>query len=290
MKAKVLKRKNRLRGGTVLELMVTVLLSSLLLTALYALFFNSTKESLDGEIKIQTEETARAILDMLSFDLRMIGSGMPLTQANFQAGDGDLGTAPYPIFTDTTATYLHFRASEAGESSMLTNDFDTTLGTSTFNVVTGDLFKPGDIIYLANYTVGGSDGLYGVVENVADNSITLEDDYVSSPNAVFETGTVITKVSEIIYNSPDDDSGITRDDGNGEVTLAPNSTFEVEFRDSSGNPIDLPLSASEIINEVASVYITVTVNSQRKLSTGETFQAVAEQLVAIRNLMTIGNN
>lgn len=188
---------------------------------------------------------------------------------------------------DSSASYIHFRLNEFGRGAIIDAAFDP-ISTSTISVTDGSIFAVGDTVYVTNMTTGGTDGLQGEIVSISGNSITLNGTMLYPVGATFDVGSLVEPVSTIAFNSPETWSGITRDSGSGEITIAPNSIVQFEYRNSSGTALPLALTASVVDDDLASVWLQVTVRSQRPLSNGEVYEATAEHTVALRNLVISG--
>lgn len=271
-------------GFTLIELLVSLLMVAGLLTAAMSTFLNTMRESRDHEMISRTEELGRTMLDTIAYDLRMIGSGMPGAQDNFRVTDVTLGTSPYPIFVDSTATMVHFRLNEQGRSTMVDTDFTPGMMSTDIDVVDVEGFAIGDEVYLSNAVLDGDDGLHGEVTGIAGNTITVGGAFVASAGATFDAGSILQQVREVSYDASDPVLGVMRDDGNGPMALAPNSSFTLEYLESDGSAIALPLDAAKISNQLSAIRLTVTVTSAASLANGAPYTATAEQVVSIRYL------
>lgn len=275
-------------GFTLLELLVGVSVLSVLLAATAQSMFNTMETSLDTEVVTQTEERAKAALDMMVFDLRMLGSGVTAGQSDFSISDSALGDAPLPVLTDSSESYLHFRMNESGDDAVLTADYTPDDDGLSFSVSsTSDLYV-GDEVYISDRVAGGDDGLKGEVSAVTSNTVTISADYVASENADFPAGSTLNRVSTIAYNSPSDWSGITRNGGLGAITIVPNSKFTVQYLDSDGAELTPPLSKADILESLLSIEVTVQVQSDRPLKSGTTYTAEASTKVTARNMYFFG--
>ena len=114
------------KGFGLVEMVVSVGLFLLIFAAVSSEFLTNTRRSYDHSGMTKAAEQARAIQDIIAFDLRMMGSGMPLGQANFlptSAGYQSAPYAPYPIYIDSSDTKIHFRFNERGSSTILSADY-----------------------------------------------------------------------------------------------------------------------------------------------------------------------
>jgi hypothetical protein len=143
-----------------------------------------------------------------------------------------------------------------------------------------------DEIYLTNSVVGGDDGLYATVGalNTGSNTVTINSSFITSPLATFDTGSIFEIVPMVIYDSPNDNSGVTRDSGNGAVLLANNSEMELTYYSFDGTEITPPLTNNDVVTLLRSMKVKITVTTARNLSTGSPYVTSVEQRVGIRNL------
>ncbi len=284
---------NSVRGATLLELLVAIFISSVTLSSMMLTITQLARYASDQKIRLLTQLQAQSIIDMMTPELRMIGNGVPFHQANFLIGAENLSdpTVTEPIVVaSSTATQIRFRINETGDTYILSSAFNPSMGTS-IQLVTAAGIKANDRIYITNSVVDLDDGLAGVVSSVAGNTVTIAGGAIYPDAANFPMGSILEIVPNVTYNSPTDWSGITRDAGDGEVLLAPNSTMSITYLNQAGTAITLPLTATPTdpypandIQNVRSLRITVQVRSTKTLlSTGALYTATATQSVAVRN-------
>lgn len=272
------------RGVMLLELLVSIGIFSVVFAYAVQSLMGSTERSFDTEIVIKTEEKARSILDLMLFDLRMIGTGIPFDQSDFKiSSGGSLGSAALPVITDSTENYLHFRINELGKDTTLTSSFEPD-STSTFGVYSVEDLLEGDLIYLSDETTGGSDGLQGTIGSISGTNVTLLNNFIFSDGATFPVGSLLNRVTTIIYDSTDNDEGITRDNGFGATVLSPNSSFTISYLDALDNEISTPLSSDDIESNLTTIEVTVSVISERTLKNGSSYTAQSSSRVTVRSL------
>ena len=73
--------RNGEAGETLLPLIVSISLATVVFAATMSSFFDATKHGFDQEVRLRALEEATAVLDLMAYDLRMLGSGMPLGQS-----------------------------------------------------------------------------------------------------------------------------------------------------------------------------------------------------------------
>lgn len=276
------------QGFTILELLVSLTIASFIFAGLLTQYQSSVRIARDHQIRVGTQVQAQAIVQTIVAELRMMGNGVPFDQANFQIGEDTLSdpTVTEPIQVSTaTATSVTFRLNETGEVALLTQDFNPAV-TLVVNLTDTSGIDADDPIYISNSVMSGDDGLYATVESVDHNNstVTLNADYVASPGATFQMGSIFEEVPLITYNSPEGGSGVTRDSGFGEILLGERSTMALEYLDIDGNVLELPLTNDVVINSFRSIRVSVTVTSGSDLSTGEPYTTTVTQTAGIRNL------
>lgn len=278
-------------------LLVTMGVSMTLLAAATASFFNISRRSLDHLTIATAQERAKSVLSLIAFDLRMIGSGMPLGQPAFTVADATLGDAPLPILTSSTRTRLVYRINENGATTVLYGtEFKPSAALRSFRVFSSKDLEVGDFIYISNMlpgagkdspNIGGIHGLRGKITSIGSGSqptVTIDPAYKTSAGAAFREGSTVERVTDVILDSPSNGTGITRNPETGAVVLAPRSTFSATYLDANGNALTLPLSAAAIANQLSAIRVTVQVTADRPLSGRRGYTAIATETVALRNL------
>lgn len=287
-------QKGRL-GYTLVELLVSMGITSVVLTGVVNSFAILSKISSDHNLKVVAELEAQSIIDMMTPDIRMIGNGVPFHQANFLIAQENLAnnTVTQPILVaGTTATQMQFRLNESGETYIVSSDYDPS-ASGTVTLTSVNKIAVGDEVYITNSTVGGDDGLWGVVQaiNSGAHTVTFAAGYQYSESATFEKGSLLEVVPVVTYSSTANFGGITRNDGYGALTLTSHGDFSVRYVNSAGTELTLPLVASSAdpfpanaIQNARFVEVTVRVRSTSPLSTGSYYTATSTQQVGIRNL------
>lgn len=271
------------RGETLLGVLVTLSLAGIVFGAAISSFLSASRHGFDQKIMAATEEQAKVIMDLMSYDIRMMGSGVPLGQTGFLMTDATLGDAPLPILTTSDENTLQFRLNEPGQITVLTASFDPA-STTTFSVFDSDNIYPGDFVYISNMSAGGTAALKATVASVSGNSVTIAAGFTTTPSTVFVSGSIVERVAQVTYDSPAGNGGITRDAGIGPVILSPGSSFSVEYLDGSGTAMVLPLTAATIASSLNSIRLTVNVNGRLTLKSGATFSTQLQQVIALRNI------
>lgn len=273
------------KGFGILELFVSMGLFSLLVVAMFSGYANLVHRAYDEGIISRTNEQVRLALDLIGYDVRMAGAGMPLGQGGFAPGGVGLGNAPLPVLTTASASGIQIRLNETGRVTVLTAAFTPTSANRSFNVYSAANLAVNDVIYISNATAGGSLGLKGTISAISGNSVTIAAGYTTSSGASFETGSVVHKVSDINYTSPVSGAGITRSNGTSTITVVPSSTFTLAYYDSTGATLTPPLTESQIQSDLCAVGITVSVTSASALRSGDLYTSTGTDRIALRNLI-----
>lgn len=272
-------------GFTVTESLVAMLLSMIVMASVLGSFTSLTKVTADHDIVSRVEQQARTLLDFMAFDIRMTGSGMPLSQTGFSMTSTLYGNVTLPVLVSSNDKNLYVRVNEKGSDTLLTASFNPTGVSQTLSVFSTANIAQNDIIYVSDLTLGGASGMWAQVNATTATTITLKPGFMFTTGVIFSPGSVVNKVTTINYVSYDDWSGITRDAQKGPVRILANSQFSVSYLDGSGAAMTLPLTAASIANTLSSVRLNVTVRSDRPLSNGEIYTASASQVIALRNLI-----
>jgi type II secretory pathway pseudopilin PulG len=266
-------------------LLVSIALMSSLLAAAFSGFSDVSARTFDQEIKSRANQQARALIDLIAFDLRRLGQGMPLGQSGFAMGGAGLGDASLPVLLTSTTTQLSYRLNEKGFYTMLTANYTPSASALTFSVQSLSDIEPGDTIYISDVTQGGTSGLKGVVTSASGTSVTIGANYVASAGAVLKAGSLVERVSTVVLDSPGTSTGITRNAELGALVLAPNSSFTLAYYDSAGAAVSLPLTSSTVANNLSAIRVTVTVNGDKPLRAGGTYSASVTETISLRNLL-----
>jgi type II secretory pathway pseudopilin PulG len=274
-------------GHTLVEVLVSILLGGMVLGAATKSFTASVKGTVDMRSMSRTQEQARAILDLLSTELRLLGAGMPLGQADFPITATTFNDTNLPILLDATQYNIKFRKNERGIQTSLSSNYTPAATSLSIPVLSSSGFIVGDPVYISDMVLGGSFGMWGKVASMSSGNINLNSEIYHPAGITFTAGSIVEPVSLIEYNSPADGSGVTRDTGLDTTILAPNSSFKLTYLDQSGTAIALPLTADIIGNSLSAIDIEVTVGARAADYDGEFYEATVGHRVALRNLITV---
>jgi type II secretory pathway pseudopilin PulG len=287
-------RKGRLAfqasyGFTMIETMVALGMSAVVMYAITSLYLMVSTTTYDQKIQSATNLQVQALMQAIGSALRSLGNGVPFDQPRFDIGEEALVdlTVTDPISLDlTTANQVAFRLNETGDIYVLMSNFDPTL-TSTVSLFSVDDLSVGDEIYINDSVVSGEDGLYGKIAsiNTGFKSVTLTTStIIYHPPALFEKGAVLEPVPVIKYTSDLATKKVTRNSGGADVVMANNTTVTFSYLDGSGAAIALPLTRDSVIYSLRAIKVTIQADGEKKLASGETYTAVAQQTFALRNL------
>jgi Tfp pilus assembly protein PilW len=269
------------RGESLVGVIVAMLISGIVLSASTSFFINCLHHSTDVRSFTRGQVAASSLLDLMSFELRMLGSGMPLTQASFRYEDPDVGALALPLSLSASASAITFRLNETGASAILTSDFSPSSGSRTLSVDSVAGFKPGDAVYLSSFSAGGTHGLQGIVDSVNANTIQLST-FATTQGARFPASSLLQPVSEITYTNSS--HGVARTNVHGITTQSDRTTLELTYLDTAGQPLALPLSATTIRDSLAGINVLVRVESPSRFG-GAVSTTEAQQTIALRNLI-----
>ncbi|MBX7144402.1 MAG: hypothetical protein K1X79_08135 [Oligoflexia bacterium] len=331
-------------GSMLLEILVSLGITSVILAAVVNAVTETARQAKDNEVISRTNEVARAILDTIAFDVRLVGAGMPMGQAAFPmesytpvtppgiqwssttsaTAQVRLGDAAWPILPGSDATHLYLRLNERGIETVLANDYDPGSGSLTFTVLDVSDFVVGDVVYISDRRENGSAGLRGLVASVNTGAKQITISGTSGPNypsgTIFGAGSSVNRVSTVSYVSVGGATGIQMAISDYDSTLRtiyPNSSFSLVYKNrTSGTAMTMPTTADDLCNflppvpatgigsdpcgvaqsttvpstnkditDLASIVITVSVNSKKPLTTGSIYTATATQEVSLRNFL-----
>lgn len=273
------------KGFTILEVLVSLTISSFLLTGLVLEFANVTKFSRDLEIKGEVRENLRSLFEIISSDIRNAGAGMPLGQVNFTYLNTGIGSYALPVLATSNNTKLNIRLSEQGKSTFTTGIFNSTLMTKELSLLSTSGYKVGDVIYLNEMTSGGTGGMAAKVDSVVNASIlTLKDIILPTGVTSVRSGSAASVVSDVSIAYEASTSSVVRTTPQGTITLAPNSSVDFSYLDSTGAAIST-LSSATIANNLAVIRVNIEVSSDRMLSSGSIYSENKALNIALRNLL-----
>lgn len=267
------------RGFTLLELLVTLFIGNVFLLASFSVFNKASTVYHDIKIREAVNDTAKSVLAIVGNDLRMIGNGLPFDQVNFKiqetltdgttdfdqdASSGSATRITHPLHVDESDDdEIVYKLNESGIVHFVTTGF--VPGTTTINLTSTAGLYAGDSIYFSTKVTGGENGLMASIASVdSGTQITLESTQYYSPELTnVSAGTTVEPVVTVeLFN---DNNQIIRNAGFGDVVLADNASFTLTYWSNDGvTEIVPPLTVQEVAQDLGSIEITVTVESELK--------------------------
>lgn len=275
------------RGDTLIGFLVAALIGTLVVTATASSFTTGIRSVWDRITIAEANNHARTLSHIISSDFRVIGSGMPLGSPRFHPLDPLVGDAAQPILPFADASNITYRVNKSGRFASLTAPFDPSLN-RTIEVSTTEGFRPNSWLYLSNMTSEFSQsslisGLRARISSVGSTTIGVSE-ITTNEGALFRWGSIAETVDEIQLDCGNL-SGISRDAGEGPITLYPKSSCTLTYLDASNNELPTPLSGDAIQSSVTSIRLRISVPGRRPLRSGNSYTAQATETIALRNLI-----
>jgi hypothetical protein len=279
------------RGDTLIGFLVAALVGTFVITATASSFTTGVRSVWDRITIAEANNQARTLSHLISSDLRVIGSGMPLGSPRFHPFDPQVGDAALPILPYADATNITYRVNKSGRFGSLTAPFDPSFERS-FSVTSTDGFRPDSWLYISNISSEFSQsslisGLRARIISVGDNSIGVSD-VSTNEGAVFKWGSIAEIVDEVTLDCANVE-GISRDTGSGPIILYPNSSCTITYLDTEHNELAYPLTTDAIQSLVSSIRFTISVPGRRRLQSGNSYTAQVAETVALRNIILARN-
>ena len=259
---------------TLLEVLASMTIVGVLLAAVVNTLSVTAKQARDNEIISHANEVARAIMDTMAFDIRLVGAGMPMGQAAFPmesytpvappgiqwlsttsaTAQVKLGDAAWPLLPGSDDTHIYLRLNERGVETVLTNDYDPGTGSYVFTVLDVGDFVANDIVYISDRRENGCAGLRGQVTNVNSGTKQITISSTNGPNyptgTIFGAGSSVNRVSTVSYVSVGGSTGIQMAISDYDSTLRtiyPNSSFSLVYKNrTTGTQMTMPTAASDL--------------------------------------------
>jgi|GEM_PF-901660 len=173
-------------GFSLVEMMVALLVSSVLMTAMAGFFSTAVavRQNLGGET--EASQGLRALLSLITQELRQAGACLPKT-GQFVALDG---------INNSTTDSLTLRIGRVNATTLLCMQPKLTTavtGGSTLQVDNASGLQAGDLLYILP---AGANGLFRKVNSVSGNTLTLT---TALPAGTYAVGTIIYPVDERTY-------------------------------------------------------------------------------------------
>jgi hypothetical protein len=136
-----MQRLSPLRGFSIAEVLVAILISSVVCIAIVQLFHQNERVFRDQSIVIEMQQSARAALALITDDIRLAGQGVPV----FEAGNRDsISEGSVVVLNGTGPSRIQFRAG--------LSDLDSVVSSTPLSVsvgTTADLSVPHAAAYSA---------------------------------------------------------------------------------------------------------------------------------------------
>ena len=241
---KILLRKKE--GFTIIELLVALVLSSLLIGAVYNLFVKQAKTYTINEQVVDMQQNVRAAISRAMREIRMTNFGNVgmILPAQFTV-NGEATTLNTAVNPDTPVT---------DSLTIITAVGDTTLtGIPASNQITvaavGNLFDDAGKKYIS------IDGLESnIITNVQGNTLTLQNDLVQSYPV---TDTRVFAIRAITYQVVNNNLNRDENTGDGSEPLADNiESIQFQYLDAN----EPPLPATPANTRIIRVTVTAKTN------------------------------
>lgn len=203
-------------GFTLPELLVALTIGLVLIAAIYGTYNFQNRVSLEQDREMEAGQNARNGMDILSRDLRMLGTGVPS------------GVDKITVATNLSLTFL-FNMDNI--TAQLTSQ--AASGTATLTVDSSSNFKAGQTVYISDGTNYESKVL--AANPPSATSITLPSNLANS----YPAGSTVNVVHTMKYAYDGSPKELQRNlDSGGDQALASNIDFvSFKYYDSSGNQL-----------------------------------------------------
>jgi len=275
------------RGDTLIGFLVAAFIGTLVVTATASSFTTGVRSVWDRITIAEANNQARSLSHLISSDLRVIGSGMPLGSPRFNYLDPQIEDAALPILPFADPTNITFRVNKSGRFGSLTATFDPSFQ-RTIELTSTEGFKSDSWVYISSMTSEFSQsslisGVRARITSVGDNSIGVSD-VSTNEGAIFKWGSIAEIVEEIVLDCGNV-GGISRDTGNGPTVLYPKSSCIITYLDSGHNELPYPLTSDAIQSSLSSIRLTISVPGRRPLQSGNTYTAQVTDTITLRNII-----
>lgn len=205
-------------GFTITELMISLAIAGVVMGALYSLFISEQKVLSVQDQDAEMHQAARAAMDVMVREFRMIGYGVPNSS---WAGCAD-PCPPTKITPTPTATSITFRGNLGATRTTLTNDHacllylagtpECTTGLTTLAVDSASGFETGDTIYVEGQTYTTAPfSTYWHTATVTAPPTATTIPISAGLNFEYVRGSTVHVVKTVTYAFDDSEKQITRD-------------------------------------------------------------------------------
>lgn len=271
----------RQRGFTLIELLVTLAIFGFVMATITSEFVIATRRSLDQRTISKAQEQARTLLDIIAYDIRMAGAGMPIGQTNFSFTQ--VGKAALPLQASSDEDLIAVSFNQRGVSTATLKDFTPQLKSLSFVVADSNGFEVNDTICISDITAGDVDGLCATIAKIIGPEITIDSSYSAKAGITLEAGSEVHRITTVRYESLPKGAGVSRSWDDQALLLTPDGEFTLTYLAANGSTLKLPLTEDRITNELAGILLNVSVKGERDLASGEAYIAQLQQRIALRN-------
>lgn len=232
------------RGFTLTELLITLAILGLIMTAVATVQIAGNRIFFTGENQAEAQQAARAAM-LMEDDLRLIGTGCPVPGCFGGAAPCNQAQAAPTSVCQATATSIVFWADLANASSNTALNV-LNVGGTVINVRSAVGFAVGDRVFIINGNTFETKTLSAV--NVGGNTVTVSTGLVNGGAQVYPIGTVVGRPQVVTYSLAG--TTLSRDSGAGGglqpiATGISNLTFSF-FNAADAALAPLPLSAANV--------------------------------------------
>jgi type IV pilus assembly protein PilW len=260
---------NRQAEGLI-EMMIAVVLGALVLGAAIAVFQSNQRTYSANEGQNRIQESARVAYEMMTRDVRSVGSSACSNEA---------------LVMGTDATSLKFRAPITGSATELTatsaDDLSYRVKAGSASTVTltengpvaSDIFKAGDIVMVCNAAMTGFAEVASTAGQAVLFKVPLEFDPTDTAGAAAGSISIARMRSSRWYVDNNARGGkslfVSRLGNAGEEVAEGVQSLGFTFHQSSGGNTAIYVAAPTDWNYVDAVRVTIPLQSTMQLKTGE---------------------
>jgi len=231
-----------LRGISLVEVMIALVLTGIVATAVMRLFTTQHQNYLVQDRVVNAQQSARAIIDALVRHVRMAGFDIPIGVAPLQAANTDPDTIVVTYSPDDCEVYLAADMSSEGSALECTGDVSC--------------FSDGQWAYI--YDPASGDGEWFEISSVQTGSLSLQ--HTSVLNRAYSQNAIITSLAQAKFyvdNQTDTEHPtlMVQTPGGTPLVYAEGiADVQFRYRLANGTVVDYPI----LVDDVREVQISVT--------------------------------
>ena len=257
-------RRARESGYTLAELLIVMAVLGFVMAAVLGIYQTTQRSYLFAAAGEDAQLSARAVLDRIVSEFRMINSGRAVSTG---------------AITAATATSITFLA-DINNDTLTSGGADATLaalassGATTVQVSSGSGFSAGELLSIADGAISETQS----VSAVSGTTLTLG----AGLSTWYPAGSVVRSVETVTYNL--NSGSLTRAvGGSGAQTIAAGvTTFQITYWDGSVPPVQITdVSSQGNRDNVREIRVQLTVSST---SGDQTVQRTMQASIRPRNL------